>query len=129
MAGLSTAMKNSIGDMLYNQTNITAPTAIFLSLHTADPGATGASEVSGSAYARVNVTAMFSASASGAVTNDVQIDFPEVTTSSYTATHWGLWSASSGGTYYHGGDVNPDKLHAVGSIPSFAVGELDVTIT
>jgi hypothetical protein len=128
MAGLSAAVKNSIGDALYLQTNWTAPTTLYLSLHSADPGTTGASEISGSSYARVLVTTSFT-SVDGVITNSVQIDFPEVTTPAYTATHWGLWSASSGGTYYHGGDVNPDKLHAIGAIPSFAVGELDVTIT
>jgi hypothetical protein len=129
MAGLSTAMKNSILDMLFNQQNITAPTAIWLSMHTADPGATGASEVSGSSYARVNVTNSFSAAASGAITNDVQIDYPEVTGSPYTAAFWGLWSAPSGGTYYKGGDISPDKTHPVGSVPSISVGELDISVS
>lgn len=128
MAGLSNAVKDSIGDALFMQVNWTAPTTLYLSLHTADPGGTGASEVSGSSYARVLVTTAFT-SVNGAITNASQIDFPEVTSSSYTATHWGLWSASTAGTYYTGGDVSPDKLHAVGAIPSFAVGELDVTVT
>ena len=128
MALVSAAVLNSIGDALFTQTNWTAPTTLYLSLHTATPGATGASEVSGSSYARVLCTTSFS-SVDGTVTNTAQIDFPEVTSSSYTATHGGIWSASSGGTYYVGFDVSPDKLHAVGSIPSFAIGEIDFTIS
>lgn len=128
MALLGASVANSIGDALFTQVNWTAPTALWMSMHTATPGSTGASEVSGSSYARVNVTTSFS-SVDGVITNTAQIDFPEVTSSSYTATHIGFWSASTAGTYYVGADVSPDKLHAVGAIPSFAVGEVDFTIS
>jgi hypothetical protein len=74
----------------------------FVSLHTSDPGTTGTpGEVSGGspAYARVAVT--WNAASSGSVTNSsaVTINAPAST----TFTHFGIWSASTAGTYYIGG--------------------------
>ncbi len=126
MAGLSTASANKLLDCLVNQTNWTAPTTPYLSLHTANPGTTGASEVSGSSYARVVVTTKFPAAASGLCSNDVAITFPTATTPGYTVTHWGLWDASTAGNFLAGGDVSPDKVIGIGGIPEFAIGELDL---
>lgn len=76
----------------------------YVSLHTADPGTTGASEVTGGTYARAAVTWTAStggsaASNSGALT----INLPASTTASY----FGIWSASTAGTYYIGGALSP----------------------
>lgn len=66
-----------------------------VSLHTADPGQTGASEVSGAPYARAAIT--FDAATGGAKDSaqDVQIGVPAGT----TITHVGYWSAATGGTF------------------------------
>lgn len=129
MAGLSTTWRNKLLDAMFNQTNITAPTAIFLGLNTADPGTTGAAEVSGSSYARVDVTAAFPAAASGLCSNTSAIPFPTATTPGYTVTHWSLWDASTAGNFICGGDTNPDKAIGIGGIPEFAIGELDLSST
>lgn len=126
--GLGVGFANAVLDALVNGANLTADTSIFLSLHTANPGTTGASECSDGTYARVDVSSSFSAAASAAATNDVAIEFPAMTTGA-TITHYGLWSASSAGTFYHGGDVNPDKAVGAGEVLRFAIGELDITIT
>lgn len=75
----------------------------YVSLHTADPGTTGASEVTGGTYARVAVT--WNAASSGTVTNSntLTINLPASTTASY----FGIWSASTTGTYYVGGALSP----------------------
>jgi hypothetical protein len=122
--GVSTA--TAFLNHLFNATNTTAPTAIYLSLHTADPGTTGANECADGTYARVNVTSSFSTAASAACTNDVAIEYAALTTGA-TITHYGLWSAVSAGTFLHGGDVNPDKAVGAGEIARFAIGELDIT--
>lgn len=73
----------------------------YVSLHTATPGTTGASEVTGGspAYARVAVT--WNSPSGGSVTNSnaLTINLPAST----TATHFGIWSAVTAGTYYLGG--------------------------
>lgn len=75
----------------------------FVSLHTADPGTTGASEVTGGSYARVAVS--WNAASGGSVTNSgsLSINLPASTTAAY----FGIWSASSAGTYYIGGALSP----------------------
>jgi len=77
----------------------------YVSLHTADPGTTGASEVTGGSYARVAVT--WNVASGGSVTNSnvVTINLP----SGVTATYFGVWSTggTSGGQYYVGGALSP----------------------
>jgi hypothetical protein len=127
MAGLSTTYRNTVLDLIFNATNATAPTAIHLSLHTADPGVAGSNEVSGSAYARQNVTASFPAASGGTLENNVAVVFPTVTSPAYTVTHWGLWTASTAGTYIYGGPITPNRTHAIGTVPRFEIGEIDLS--
>lgn len=71
-----------------------------ISLHTADPGDTGASEVTGGTYAREATT--WGTVASSAVTGSaVTSNVPAGT----TITHWGLWTAVSGGSFLYGGPL------------------------
>lgn len=65
------------------------------SVHTADPGTTGASEVSGGspAYARKALT--WTPGTTGTTTASAVYDIPSGT----TTTHSGLWSALTGGTF------------------------------
>lgn len=69
----------------------------WLSLHTADPGQSGASEVSGGspAYARKQTTWGAANSSGDATGSQVTFDVPAGT----TVTHVGFWSASSAGTF------------------------------
>ncbi|MFC5996959.1 hypothetical protein ACFQE5_22365 [Pseudonocardia hispaniensis] len=90
--------------MAYTNTALTtAVTAVknaatYISLHTADPGTTGASEVTGGTYARKATT--WGSVTNGSVTgSEVTLDIPSGT----TITHWGLWTLASGGTFYYGG--------------------------
>ena len=70
----------------------------WISLHTASPSTTGANEVTGGSYARVQTT--WAGSGAGAdVGSQVTINVPASTTIAY----FGIWSASSGGTYMGGG--------------------------
>jgi len=72
--------------------------ATWISFHTSDPGLTGTGEVAGGSYARVQTTWGAAASPSKAG-SQVTANIPGST----TITHWGLWTASSGGTFYYGG--------------------------
>lgn len=72
----------------------------YFSLHTADPGITGASELTGGSYARVQ--AGFPAATTGAATNaGATINVP----AGNTVTHWGRWTAASSGTFFTGGSL------------------------
>lgn len=73
--------------------NITA-----CSLHTADPGTTGTSEVTGGTYARQTPTFGAASGGSAATTGDMTFDVP----SGQTVSWIGLWA---GATFYGKDDV------------------------
>lgn len=77
--------------------------ATHASLHTADPGITGASEVTGGspAYARKAITWAAASGGSKTLTGTVTFDVPPATTITYVGT----WSAISAGTFRGGGSL------------------------
>ena len=126
--GLAASVANAWLNALVNQTNYTAPTAIWIQLHTADPGSAGTTAVAGNAT-RKDITACFPSAASGAVSNDVEIAWTagEVDTSE-DYTHWSLWSASSAGTFYCSGTMTANAV-VIGDIFKIPVGDLDLTLS
>lgn len=90
MAGLVNAAKNIMLDAL-------GTAATHASMHTADPGLTGTSEVTGGspAYARKALTWGAAATGSKATSAAPVFDIPGST----TVTHLGYWTALSGGTF------------------------------
>jgi hypothetical protein len=101
MAAPSAAAKNTMLDAL-------GTVAVFASLHTADPGTTGASEATGGApaYARKAIT--WSAASGTKVSSNVPLfDVP-----AGTYAFFGLWSAASAGTYYDGGALSASEVFA-----------------
>lgn len=107
--GLTTTERNYISDTA-------AARLLYVSLHTADPSTTGANEASGGSYARQALS--FAAATGGtAVATQVTFDVP-----AGTYTHFGVWTAVSGGTFRGG---NP--LSATATIsPS---GQIKVTVS
>ena len=84
--------ENRILDALFNNTSLAIATP-YVSLHTADPGETGASEVAGGSYARQ--AASFGAASSGQVQNDANIDFTGMP--AITVVGFAIWDAASSG--------------------------------
>jgi hypothetical protein len=78
--------------------------ATWISFHTGDPGSNGANEVAGGLYTREQ-TAWGAAGSAAKVGSQVTADIPAAT----TITHWGLWTASSGGTFYYGGPLSASE--------------------
>ena len=96
----------------------------YVSLHTGDPSSTGANEVTGGTYARVAVT--WNSPSSGTVTqsNALSINLPASTTVSY----FGVWSASTSGTYYIGGALSPSiTTGSSAGVITIAAGSLSVS--
>lgn len=95
--------------------------AVYISLHTASPGSTGTSEATGGspAYARKAITWPADVTDDGVrAGSEVTFDVP-----AGTYTHWGFWSASSGGTFIDGGAL------AGGSVVLGAQGQVKATPT
>lgn len=114
------AVKNQMLDTLRGQN----PTlfATHMSLHTADPGTTGADEVVGGSYARQAIT--WNAAAAG-VLDDVSVpdfDVPGGT----TITHFGLWTAVSAGTFVGGDELSASETF--GSASTYTVSNLTVSL-
>lgn len=97
----------------------------FISLHSADPGSTGTSELAGGspAYARKAVT--WGAPSGGVVgiNMDPEFDIP----AGGTVSHFGLWSASTGGTFYGGDPVSATENY--GGQGVYILAASDVTYT
>lgn len=100
---------------------------IFLSLHTAAPGSTGANEVTGGSYARQSIT--WNAWAAAATTSSNGQTFSGMPSEAGNL-YIGLWSAASSGTYYWGSASSA----VTGPIPSggtvtFASGAVSGAVT
>lgn len=103
---------------LTNATKETAAVAVtglgtYISLHTADPGTTGASEATGGspAYARKATTWTAGGSDGVVAGSEVTIDLP-----AGTYTHFGVWTAATAGTFVGGGSIASTTLGAQGQI-------------
>lgn len=108
-------------------------TTLFVSLHTANPGATGTqltSEAAYTSYARVSV-----ARTSGgwtltgqSITNAAAINFPAATGGSESETYVGVGTLASGaGTLLWFGQLTSPLAVSTGITPSIAIGALSIT--
>jgi hypothetical protein len=87
--------------------------AVYASLHTADPGTNGASEVTGGspAYARKALTWNAASGGSMSKSSTDVFDVPAGTTVAWV----GLWSASTSGTFYGADDVTSEVFGGQGT--------------
>ena len=103
-----------------------------VSLHTGAPGLTGANEVSGGAYARVNVTRSTGnftlADAGGATSNINPITFPAP-----NGANWGLCSDAgiwdgAGTNFLFAATMADRQVNDGDAAPYIAAGDLDITL-
>lgn len=78
--------------------------AVWISLHSADPGTTGAGELAGGspAYARQQGAWDPAAGRVIALVGSEQFNVPGPS----SVSHFGTWSSQAGGTYYVGGQLS-----------------------
>ena len=101
---------------------------LYVSLHTADPGDTGTSEVSGGAYARQGPTGFTNSGANPTVAaNTAIVTFPTATGAWGTITHFGVWDAVTVGNFRGGNPVTTSKPVANGDIARFPASSLTLT--
>jgi hypothetical protein len=121
---ISNYLENIILDHILRNQAFTPPSTVYVALHTADPGETGASEVTGGSYARQAVT--FGAASGGAVSNTGAINFPAMP--AVTVTHASLWDASTAGNCLWTGALAASKVINSGDTPTFPIGDIDVAV-
>lgn len=117
MARLPTAGENAAG-----QAVLAAGTTYYLSLHSADPGTTGASEFSGGGYVRQAI--VFATWASGSSSNNAAISVPN--SGGTAATYIGIWTASTSGTYLIGAALASSVTAAT---ITFAIGAASFSVS
>lgn len=96
--GYSTAAKNAAINGIVALGN-------WMTLHTGDPGATGASEGAGVTRAQSTYPGASGSSTTG---SQAVIAVPPG-----TYTHWGQWSASTAGTFITGGALSASEVYGV----------------
>jgi hypothetical protein len=122
-ASKGTYLRNAIYNAIFKNTAFTGAATLYVSLHTAAPGLTGANEITGNAYARQALTMGTPTGGAGASTNAPQ--FPAPTPSNWgTATHFGIWDAATGGNYYEGDALTNPVATSVGVPVQFPIGNL-----
>lgn len=104
-------------------------TTAYVSLHTGDPGNTGATEVSGGGYARQGPVAFTNAGANPTVaSNTGLVTWPAATAAWGTIGYFGVWTAATGGTFQGSGAVTTPKPVNIGDTPRFIAGALTITV-
>ena len=115
---LSAYSRDMLLDYLLNTESVTRPTSWYVSLHTGDPGTTGANEVAAQDddYVRQAVD-MGAASSGTSVSEDSQTWTAASDATTYTVTHIGIWDSASGGEFLFGGALPvPETVVASGSL-------------
>lgn len=118
----SNYLENKVLDHVLGTSSFTMPSQVYVSLHTGDPGETGANEVTGGSYARQSCD--FNAASGGSATNSTALSFAGMP--SATVTHIGIWDAATSGNFLYGGDVT-DKVIGSGNTATIAAGQITVS--
>lgn len=115
MADVATAMADAAQNAIF-----ATVTNYYLSLHTGDPGATGASEGSEGRQA-----IQFGASSGGTQASTTSQTWASAVGGTYT--YFGIWSAASSGTYKRGGALTASISPPAASQITVAIGAITLT--
>lgn len=122
---ISDYLEKKILDKVFRNTDFTV-TNPYLGLHTADPGETGASEVTGGSYARQLMEMDAAHTTNGTTQNTNTEDFTLMP--SCTVTHVAFWDAASAGNCLWSGALSASKVVNSGDTFRIVSGALVVTL-
>lgn len=126
----SNYLRGKVIDVSLRATAYTAPSNVYVSLHTSDPtaGATAGTEVSGGWYARKE--GVFAAqTTAGQTSNTNTITYDPVTSGPVTVTHFAVWDSLTLGNMLYFGPLAASKTFATTDVPSWLPGQVAVTAT
>ena len=126
---MTTTWANLVGDHVIGKSDIGALADIWMGLFTADPGDSGSqtSEVTGTGYARINVTSSMGAFAAKVSISTAEINFGSPGSDWGTIAYVGFLTASSGGTMkYHEALPNPRNATSGSRPVKFASGQVQI---
>lgn len=143
MTAMTDKLENLIGDWYFRGVVPTLPANLYFGLMTAAPGETGpGTEVTGPGYARVSVaralasfngthgnTTGNSTGTNGLFTNAVTLAFNAPSGAWGTITHWGVFTAQTGGDLHWYGPLDDQKtVNANDAAPQIQPGQGRITI-
>lgn len=137
MAGFTDTLEQSLLNHIFTDPTYTPPTPLYIGLSTTTPTEAGGNftEPSGGAYARVSTAAADWNAATGTApvtkTTGVAKVFATATadwSSGAPMTHFGLFSAITGGVLLAFGALTTAKPVLTGDTPSFAAGALTLKL-
>jgi hypothetical protein len=127
MAEISNYLEDALINGTLRATTFTAPAAVYISLHTADPTDAGTgTEVSGGSYIRQSAT--FAAPSNGASASNADVTFPQATGNWGTIGWIGIWDAQTTGNMLYHTALDVSKAIDTGDIFKIASGSLTVTL-
>ena len=125
---MSNYLEDALLESAFNNTAFTGAATLYVSLHTADPGETGATaELSGSGYSRQSCA--FGSPSSGSVANTGAVAFTASGGDWGTVTHFAVWDASTNGNCYGSGSLAVSRSVTDGDSITFAIGDLTATLS
>lgn len=124
----SNFLETELLDHVFTNNAYTAPSTLYLSLHTANPDedASG-TEVSTSSTAYVRQTVTFTVSGDTATT-DAAVEFPTATANFGTVSHVAVWDAESAGNMLAYAALTTPKTIETGDVLRVPAGDLDITL-
>ena len=122
---MSNYLEAALINAVFRNTSYTSPAKVYMSLHTADPGETGASEISAGDYVRQEAT--FEVPTDGVSTNSAVIDFPVSSSDHGSITHFAIWDASTASNCLVYGALTTARTYNTGEFLRVPIGELSVT--
>lgn len=99
---------------------------VYVSLHTDNPGTTGANEVSESSYVRQPASFANTGSNPTTAANTGIVQFPQAEENWGEITHFGLWSAETDGDFLGWAAVLTPKEITIGDVARWEIGSLEV---
>jgi hypothetical protein len=122
----SNYLETEILDHVFGGAAYTAPSTLYLSLHTANPDEDGSgAEVSGGGYARQTVAFTTSGNTTS---NTAAVEYPTATADFGTVTHVGVYDASTAGNLLCYAALTSSKTIETGDVFRVPAGDLDITL-
>ncbi len=120
----SNFLEDELLDHVFGGAAYTAPTNIYVKLHTGDPGedctANAATETT-------RVEATFGTSSGGTISNDAAVEWTNVSTTE-TYSHGSLWDNSTAGNCLGAGAFGSSVAVTAGDNFTIPIGDLDISL-
>ena len=122
----SNYLETEILDHVFGGAAYTAPSTLYLSLHTANPDEDGSgAEGAGGGYARQTVAFTTSGNTTS---NTAAVEYPTATANFGTVTHVGVYDAATAGNLLCYAALTSSKTIETGDVFRVPAGDLDITL-